>query len=56
MTLEWKVIRKPVGDIDTSGSEEFATACWIVNIIDNGDGTVTVYYVASPPTVLAVWQ
>jgi len=48
-TLKWIVIQKPVGDIGTVGSYEIEDAGWFINVIDNGDGTVTVYYLTESP-------
>jgi len=44
-TVKWVVVEKPVGNIGTTGSEDIADATTIIAVIDNGDGTVTVYYV-----------
>lgn len=44
-TLKWLVIEKPIGYMTTTGSEVISDATTIIAVIDNGDGTVTVYYV-----------
>jgi len=45
VTIKWLVLQKPIGDIGHTDSYEIADADSIVEVIDNGDGTVSVYYI-----------
>lgn len=44
-TIKWIVLQKPVGSIGTTGSYAISDATTVIAVIDNGDGTVTIYYV-----------
>lgn len=44
-TVKWVVIQAPVGKAGTSGNYTISDATTVIAVIDNGDGTVTIYYV-----------
>lgn len=44
-TIQWIVLRKEHSSVGATGSVAIAAATTIVAVIDNKDGTVTVYFV-----------
>ena len=45
VTVKWVVIAAPAGKSGTTGEQAIAEATTVVEIVDNGNGTVTIYYV-----------
>jgi len=44
MTLYWVVVVKPIGDIGHAATTTLPDWSVLIDVIDNGDGTVTLYY------------